>query len=478
MLQQVRDFEGASLGEMITRATVEVLLQYDGLALCILKYLDDPALVRCCATCSQWRRLSSKVLRDGWKLLCDAVRVGGSQQRTALTAYTQVAIGCLGTACLVVKDGVARGCGTDYDGQLGVGSCNKHWSPCWFPTFELVKGDIQGSKCISAALGWRHSAFATEDGQVYFSGIQPGGIQQSVAVPQLHVHAGLPLIEEVAAGVHYTLLLAHDGRVFSSSSYGADLKQIAFPEPDSRMHTVAAGSSSAFAIDTQGRLWRALPQPGLMSGLGSRSVSQVSAGFEHALAVTVDGALFAWGASTCGQLGLGDRQNHEHPQQVPGVAAFLSVAAGTNHSAAISCTGELLAWGHYNYIGTDLVLAELPRLSLRVQRGQPRGLGKRPELIHYSVGLSRRLPKHCCTPCRVEALHKNVFVRVAAGAQLTLAVSRDGRVYGFGPGTWYYPTQLGACATCEAAGRTQQLELWCKGGMGGRCGCVLLPRLL
>ena len=59
--------------------------------------------------------------------------------------------------------------------------------------------------------------------------------------------------------------------------------------------------------------------PRLVEGLWGIGVVQVAAGESHSLALTVSGALYAWGRGRYGQTGLGHRRNTEEPSRVPGL---------------------------------------------------------------------------------------------------------------------------------------------------------------
>ena len=97
-------------------------------------------------------------------------------------------------------------------------------------------------------------------------------------------------------------------------------------------------------------------------------VGQVAAGNHHSLALTAGGdALFAWGRSDYGQLGLGPEVQKEvgdgrfTPQRVPFPAGKVmqKVVAGEASSAVITMDGELFTWGyegttgHKKYLNKD-----------------------------------------------------------------------------------------------------------------------------
>ncbi|MBX3095204.1 MAG: putative Ig domain-containing protein [Cryobacterium sp.] len=82
-------------------------------------------------------------------------------------------------------------------------------------------------------------------------------------------------------------------------------------------------------------------------------VIQVSVGSEHALALTEQGTVLAWGRNESGQLGLGDTATRGTPTIVPtsafpglSTARIVAISAsGADHSLALSSSGQVFAWG-------------------------------------------------------------------------------------------------------------------------------------
>ncbi len=75
-------------------------------------------------------------------------------------------------------------------------------------------------------------------------------------------------------------------------------------------------------------------------------VSQVAAGWDHALALTSDGTVWAWGAGNEGQLGNGSTAESPVPEQVPSLTGVTQIAAGDAFSLALTSDGSVWAWGY------------------------------------------------------------------------------------------------------------------------------------
>ena len=73
----------------------------------------------------------------------------------------------------------------------------------------------------------------------------------------------------------------------------------------------------------------------------------MSAGGEHSLALTADGAVWSWGEGGSGKLGHGDWQLQLLPKQVEAFAGqrVVAVSAGGEHSLALAADGAVLTWG-------------------------------------------------------------------------------------------------------------------------------------
>jgi alpha-tubulin suppressor-like RCC1 family protein len=137
------------------------------------------------------------------------------------------------------------------------------------------------------------------------------------------------------------------------------------------------------------------------AGVGKK----VAVGAEYSLAIDSEGRVFAWGNKIYGQLGDGTTTTQLSPVPVTtsGVLAgqsISSVAAGSNHSVALSSTGEIYTWGRNN-------------------RGQ----------LGDGTTTNRSVPVQLT---RSEAIAGVSFSAISAGEAHTLALSDDGRVFGWG----------------------------------------------
>jgi hypothetical protein len=116
----------------------------------------------------------------------------------------------------------------------------------------------------------------------------------------------------------------------------------------------AAGAVLCWGDNSRGQLGdgtttqRLTPVP--VAGLDS-GVRAISAGGDHACAVTTAGAVLCWGDNNAGQLGDGTRTFRNTPVAVSGQGSGVqSIALGYYHSCSLSTAGAVSCWG-YNAVG-------------------------------------------------------------------------------------------------------------------------------
>ena len=148
-----------------------------------------------------------------------------------------------------------------------------------------------------------------------------------------------------------------------------------------------------------------------------RNAKEITASGEHTLAVTTDGKVYAWGANPSGALGLGTGNDQcEGPALVDlGGKIAAHVATGVDFTVVVTTTGDLLCAGDN-------------------EMGQCPPAGRNDALKFVPVGITELAGR---------------VVSVKAGAYHVLALTRDGRLYGFGRGR---DGQLGTGATTNGGG--------------------------
>ncbi|QYR21929.1 hypothetical protein KZ483_02505 [Paenibacillus sp. sptzw28] len=125
-------------------------------------------------------------------------------------------------------------------------------------------------------------------------------------------------------------------------------------------------------------------------------VAQVAAGFDHSLALTENGTVYAWGDNTYGQVGIDSAKGIvSGPQKIEGLPSIIKISAGFRHSMALDSNGNVWVWG--NNIAGQL------------------GTGDRADL---------RKPVRISLPGKA--------ISIAAGHRFSLATLENEKVYGWG----------------------------------------------
>jgi len=179
----------------------------------------------------------------------------------------------------------------------------------------------------------------------------------------------------------------------------------------------------------------------------------VSAGGEHSLALTADGALWSWGEGIFGRLGHGDQQNQLLPKKIEAFAdqRVVAVSAGVFHSIAISADGSVWSWGYggAGWLGhSDMQNQLLPKKvealgGHRVVAGSAGGshsfaLTADGAVWSWGYGGDGRLG-HGDTqiqllPKKIEAFADQRVIAVSAGERHSLARTADGALFAWGQG--------------------------------------------
>lgn len=129
------------------------------------------------------------------------------------------------------------------------------------------------------------------------------------------------------------------------------------------------------------------------------NIKAIAAGGYHSVALDESGKVWTWGRNSYGQLGHSATvYENEKPVTVAGLPPIVAIAAGDNHTLAVDHNGEVWAWGRNTY-------------------GQ------------LGVAGANSVP-----PVKVSLVPQPLgdIVAVAAGAEHSVALKRDGTVWAWG----------------------------------------------
>jgi alpha-tubulin suppressor-like RCC1 family protein len=370
------------------------------------------------------------------------------------SGYIALAAGAASSYALGI-DGILWVWGQNDSGQLGDGTTVQRSSPTKV-----------GSNFASIAAGNQHAVAVKTDGSLWAWG---SGIYDPVSWQP--AHSPLRLGEgyaSVDAGGHSSFAIKSDGSLWASKRIGKDVgfarvaagfgHYVAIRTDGSLVgwggnsvgqlglgttvlssatptligtgySDVATGGMHTIALKTDGSLWTwgnnvsgalgvvsaetcqpSYPYPcSSKPSLVGTGYKAISAGASHTVALKSDGALWAWGDNSAGQLGVestdfckegsnntGTNVNRLACALTPKLVGtgFVSVSAGYQHTLAIKTDGTLWAWGtnYWGYLGD----------------GGSTGAIVAPKKIGSG------------------------FTRVAAGGYVSVAIKADGTVWSWG----------------------------------------------
>uniref|UniRef100_A0A2K5S1T3 HECT and RLD domain containing E3 ubiquitin protein ligase family member 6 n=1 Tax=Cebus imitator TaxID=2715852 RepID=A0A2K5S1T3_CEBIM len=190
----------------------------------------------------------------------------------------------------------------------------------------------------------------------------------------------------------------------TEGSPGAELLQAASGErhallllTNSSVHS--CGENSWGQLGRRGEPRGDLPEP--VQALKTLKFDLVSCGKEHSLAVCHKGRVFAWGAGSEGQLGIGEfKEINFTPKKITALTGIkiIQVSCGHYHSLALSKDSQVFSWGKNS---------------------------------HGQLGLGKEFPSQA-SPQRVRSLEGIPLAQVAAGGAHSFALSLCGTSFGWG----------------------------------------------
>lgn len=332
--------------------------------------------------------------------------------RSSQAALSDVAAVAAGTqhALALTRDGLLLAWGSNDAHALGT-SDGAYINGSLFPVAVMNPSDGRPlDHFVQIDAGSTRSTALRDDGTVYAWGTWPGtgkvdanGDALSTTLPeQVRNVAGTGALERivaVSAGWSHTLALDDAGQVYAwgfdsggdlgdgvlgagKPSTVSDRKPLVLPvrvirsdgKPLSDIVQISAGYNFNLALDASGGVWAWGANEQAQLGLGAQTpasqftavrlaqgvgglpsnIKMVAAGGLHALALTEDGKVYAWGFATSGQIGEGSNRVGNYaltpmavmdPLGTTQLSQVVSIAAGYNISMALTADGRVLTWG-------------------------------------------------------------------------------------------------------------------------------------
>ena len=383
----------------------------------------------------------------------------------------------------VGSDGNAYAWGNNNRGQLGDGTTTDRYTPVRvkIPDRNTYPDLPEDFTYLQVSAGGNYSLALGSDGNAYAWGYNQYGklgdgtrterhTPVRVKTPDRKTYPDLPAdftYLQVSAGGNYSLALGSDGNVYAwGYNYNGQLGDgtgtnrytpVRVKTPDRNTYPdlpedftylqVSAGGNYSLALGSDGNVyaWGYNVDGELGDGTGIErhtpvrvkipdrktypdlpedfTYLQVSAGFDHSLALGSDGNAYAWGYNQYGELGNGATTDRSTPVRVkipdrntypdlPKDFTYLQVSAGSHDSLALGSDGNAYAWGG----------------NINGQLGN-------------NTTNNSSVPVHVRDPANPTDTGKGLkAIQVSAGGAHSLALGSDGNAYAWG---YNYFGQLG-----------------------------------
>jgi alpha-tubulin suppressor-like RCC1 family protein len=244
---------------------------------------------------------------------------------------TDIAAG--GFHSLAVVNGEVRSWGYNGFGQLGDGTlADKNVVTT---VVDASASHITG--ITSVAAGGEHSLALTNNGTVYAWGNNDKGqLAVLVTVPTYRpnadlvqvVNVTLTNVVQIAAGANFSVALKDDGTVLIWGSNGGG--QLGVDPTGTSADALFSATPTPIAIP-----------PAVLNGA---TVTKVSAGLDHVLALLSDGSVVAWGLNNNAQLGLGTLPAND--PLVKGFSITPAKVVGIGGTGFLSGATDIIAFGN------------------------------------------------------------------------------------------------------------------------------------
>ena len=270
-----------------------------------------------------WGQGSSGELGNGTTTGTQATPVKVSDGTMGNSNVTAISAG-LGYS-LALKGGIVYAWGLEQYGRLGNGATTANKTT----PVKVSDGEMGNSNVTAISAGDGH-ALALKDGKVYAWGwVQTGRLGNGVTETNQTTPVKVSDGEMGNSGV----------TAISAGDYSLALK-------DGSVYAWGEGMNGQLGIGTT--VYAKYTPVKVSDGeMGNSSVTAISAGIKHALALK-GGMVYAWGAGASGQLGNGESTDKTTPAKVSdgemGNSGIAAISAGDVHSLALK-GGMVYAWG-------------------------------------------------------------------------------------------------------------------------------------
>jgi len=152
-------------------------------------------------------------------------------------------------------------------------------------------------------------------------------------------------------------------------------------------------------------------------------IASVACGQQHSLAIDQNGMVYSWGYGSYGQLGHGTMENEKSPKLVKKMAGLncVSIACGYWHSMFLTESGDVYTagWNQFGQLGT-----RKSSIGSTETEEDDESNAAFPNLVDFKAGESKAMETDDDGDLSI--------IQIAAGSRHSVAISEDGRIWGWG----------------------------------------------
>jgi alpha-tubulin suppressor-like RCC1 family protein len=328
----------------------------------------------------------------------------------------------------------------------------------------------QAASAIAASRSSSYSIRAVDSVPMAWGMNEYGALGTNVALGALRpvpTAIGMPLgARSISARTYHALAVDVSGSLWAWG-FGYAIGQVPLNNPVPISYgTLGTGTQTITAISAGFQHGLAVRSDGLVFGFGDAStgalgpvnasiavrniaglsgIVAVAAGDQHGLALASDGTVWSFGSNQHGQLGDGTNNPRYTPQPIAGLGQVVAIAAGAFHSVALRSDGTVWTWGYggYGNLGNGALLnSSVPVQVSGLTTAQAITAGANHTLALLANGTIRswglneygELGDSSVTnsPVPVDVVLLSNIVEVSAGESHSLARRSDGTVWAWG----------------------------------------------
>lgn len=339
--------------------------------------------------------------------------------------------------------------GYNPNGELGDGTNTNRNTAVALTT----SGALAGKNVSGIGVGGAHGVAVTTEGKTYTwgannYGVLGDGTLANRITPVATVGGALTgkIVTEVGAGLFHNVALTSEGKIYGwGGNYYGQLGD-------------GLGGTSGYPGYTTAPV--ATEMTGVLAG---KTVTSISVGWEHTMALTSDGKIFAWGINNHGAVGDGSAvavRNVPVAVDMTGALAgktVVAISAGGAHSLALTSEGKVYGWGfnsagavgdgttadRFSPVAIDMTGALAGKTVVAIDAGTDCNVVLASDGKFYSWGIgsegsigdgsfATRL-----TPVAVNmsgVLAGKTIVSYSTGGYHTIVLANDGKLYSWGRG--------------------------------------------